>query len=579
MDNNSGAAIEQINRQIQVVIRRLRWLRVIEGFWYGLLSGIVTAILWFLAGRVWPIHNLWIYAAASFSVVLIAVCLWGILRKISAEAAAKLMDRGNQEVGQEQLDAMTTALAFASTDSLPARMQRNQAISYGEEYVFQIKKKLPAPRKRKWWIASALGALLIVLLVVLPSPMDEVLAQQNKEREWANMQKQETEKRIKELETYKLEPIQREPLNQELKNLKRSIAEGSEPEKMLSDVEQTMKQLKEMSDKLELKERNREAWLDEWKKNSLTEGLSEKLKAKQAESLSDEMKALNNKMSTMNPQEKQQLADQLKQLADKAPSDDKGAQQLADALKKAAEAISSGNQEEITQALKQLEEAMRKNIESSDSQSQQSEAAAALASALAKQGMSLAEDMAASGMAVSSTWSMGGAAEQLASSGGTSSGDSSETSGGSGEAGSPSDGSGSTPGNGASGNGSSGQSGGNGQGGNGNGNGSPGGKGQGTGSGSGKGSGAGLGSGGRTLITAPRDLKGSRNVQQDGGPSTGGNVQKGGKSPIFDGVSRPYEEVYSDYETEAKRSLERSELPQSMQSLVENYFVEIDPGR
>ncbi|MNE76032.1 hypothetical protein D3C81_1380330 [compost metagenome] len=81
------------------------------------------------------------------------------------------------------------------------------------------------------------------------------------------------------------------------------------------------------------------------------------------------------------------------------------------------------------------------------------------------------------------------------------------------------------------------------------------------------------------MITAPRDLKGSGNVQQDGGPSTGGNVQKGGKSPIFDGVSRPYEEVYSDYETEAKRSLERSELPQSMQSLVENYFVEIDPGR
>jgi hypothetical protein len=55
-------------------------------------------------------------------------------------------------------------------------------------------------------------------------------------------------------------------------------------------------------------------------------------------------------------------------------------------------------------------------------------------------------------------------------------------------------------------------------------------------------------------------------------------VQKGGKSPVFEGVSRPYDEVYSDYASEAKRSLERSELPQSMQGLVERYFMEIDPG-
>lgn len=79
-------------------------------------------------------------------------------------------------------------------------------------------------------------------------------------------------------------------------------------------------------------------------------------------------------------------------------------------------------------------------------------------------------------------------------------------------------------------------------------------------------------------MTTPRELAGSGNVQNDGGPSTGGTVQKGGQSPIFDGVSRSYEEVYSDYAAEAKRSLERNELPQSMQSLVESYFTEIDPG-
>ena len=81
-------------------------------------------------------------------------------------------------------------------------------------------------------------------------------------------------------------------------------------------------------------------------------------------------------------------------------------------------------------------------------------------------------------------------------------------------------------------------------------------------------------------MTTPRDLAGSGNgnVKQDGGPATGGSVQRGGTSPVFDGVSRPYEEVYSDYAAEAKESLKRGDLPQSLQSLVENYFIEIDPG-
>ncbi|MNO71585.1 hypothetical protein D3C76_625030 [compost metagenome] len=556
-----------ITYQIRRVIRRLQWLRLIEGFWYGVLSGVAAANLWFVAGRFWPIHGLWIYASASFVMLLLACCLWGYFRKITAAEAARTMDKGNLK--QEQLDAMATALSFAKSESLPAQMQRNQAVKYGEEYIVQIKRKLPVPRRRKWWIASAAGILLLALFVTLPSPMDEILAQQNKEKEWANTQKQETEQRIKELENYKLDPIQRESLNQELMNLKNSISESKEPEKMLGDVETAMKKLKEMSDKLELKERNRESWLDEWKKNSSTEGLSKSLKGKNKEALSEEMKSLRNKLSSMNPQQKQELAEQLKKLADTAPKDDKDAQALADALKKAADAIGKGNQEQVEQALKQLEEALQKNIEASNAEAQQSEAAEALAMALAKQGMGLAENMAASGLAVSDSWSMGGAADQVASGGSGSSGDASDSS-------ESFDGSGLSSGSGAGGAGNSGQAGGSGTGGNGNG--SSGGKGQGSGQGNGTGAGAGLGSGGRTLITAPRDLKGSGNVQQDGGPSTGGNVQKGGNSPIFDGVSRPYEEVYSDYATEAKRSLERSELPQNMQSLVESYFVEIEPG-
>lgn len=565
--------ILEIYRQIQIVRRRIRWLRLIEGFWYGLFAGIITANLWFVAGRLWPIHHLWIYASVSFGTLLLSGCIWGYSRKIVDIDAARMMDIVDD--GEEQLDIMTTALSFSKSESLPAQIQRGQAVQYGEAYVLELKKKLPNPRKRKWWLAVMAGVLMLTLLVILPSPMEEVLAQQNIQREWANKQKQETDQRIKELEMYKLDPIKKDSISQELLDLQRSLQDSTKPEEMLSDVEMAMKKMKEMSDKLNLKEHERETWLEQWKNNPVTEGLSEKLRQRNSEQLTKEMDSLRNELSTMSEQQKKQLAEQLQKLAELAPQGNEDAQKLAESLKQAAEAIGKGIQkEEIEQALKKLEEALKQNIEASSSQSQQSEAAAAMAAALAKQGIELAENMAASGLAVSDTWSMGGAAEQLASSDNMGSGSSSTD----GESGSDPSGSGSN-GQGSNGVGQSGGNGQGGQGGNGQGNGQGSGVGTGTGTGAGTGQGAGLGSGGRTLVTSPRDLKGSGNVQQDGGPATGGNVQKGGRSPVYDGVSRPYEEVYSDYATEAKRSLDRSELPQSMQSLVENYFVEIDPGR
>ncbi|MNI43037.1 hypothetical protein D3C73_973540 [compost metagenome] len=67
----------------------------------------------------------------------------------------------------------------------------------------------------------------------------------------------------------------------------------------------------------------------------------------------------------------------------------------------------------------------------------------------------------------------------------------------------------------------------------------------------------------------------------DGGPlkGSGGEVSQGGQAPTVDGVSRPYEEVYKDYAAEAASSLNRSDLPQNMQNLVRDYFLEIQPQR
>ena len=61
-------------------------------------------------------------------------------------------------------------------------------------------------------------------------------------------------------------------------------------------------------------------------------------------------------------------------------------------------------------------------------------------------------------------------------------------------------------------------------------------------------------------MTIPRDFKARGNVQNDSGEikGAGGDIQKGGVSPTVPGMSRPYEEVYRDYETEARKTLDRN---------------------
>ncbi|MEK5479196.1 phage tail tape measure protein [Paenibacillus sp. FSL R5-0407] len=570
--------MEQLNNQLNMVRRRLQWFRELAGIRQGCLAGLLAASLLLAAGRLCPIEGVIFYALGSLVLLTAAGWLWGRLRLIPLAEAAREMD--TPEAGKERQDFMTTALAFAGDDSLPARLQRKQAEEHGSAYVQELKRRLPPPRRRKgWWVPLAVGALAVVLLSVLPNPMDQVLDQHRKEREWIHAQQEETDKRIQELETKELEPLAKDALSKELADLRQALDRSREPAEALDNVEEAMQRLKEMQEKLDLKQQQTSDWLPDLKNHHATEGLASALEQKDAGNLDQKMDELRQKLPGMTPEERQGLADALDEIAKSAPEGNEDAKRLAEALKQAASAIDSGDQVMSDQALEKLAEALKKQLQTSDSEAGQAEAAAALATALAKQGMGLAEEMAASGLAVSDTWSMGGSAEQLAAgeggAGGGEAGGEAGSDPGAGQGAEGAGGASSNPGTGAG----SGKGTGNGAGtGSGSGSGQGQGQGQGTGQGQGQGAGAGLGSGRRTLVTTPRDLKGAGNVQTDGGPSTGGTVQKGGESPVFDGVSRPYEEVYSDYATEAKRSLERRDLPQSMQSLVENYFTEIDPG-
>jgi hypothetical protein len=577
--------LEKIYRQLEIVRKRLKWLRAIDQARIGLLVGITCTLVCLIAGRLWPIEAIWAYAAACLLLAPTVGGLWGWFAYISDKESARTMDRLNRSGEAE--DLMVTALAFAESDSQLAGQQRLQAVEYGAAFISGLKSNLPLIHRPKWWICIGFGLALAASLIVMPNPMNDVIDKHKQERQWVKAQVKEADQMIEQLESKSLDPLVKQALDAELQELRQSLEESRAGEQSLEALENTMKKLQEMSDRLELQQQERSAWLDKWKASPSAGGLGNGLQQNDQEQAGKEIDKLKSDLPKLSSAERKKLADELQGLAAEAPQHDEEAKRLAEALNKAAAALSEGNTQEVELAMEQLKQLVQENAGAAASRAQQLAEASQLASALAEQGLGLAQDMSASGMAVADSWSMGGLAEQLASAGTGSAGGETGSDGSAGsdsasagssgsQSGSESGGNSPAQGNGSSvGSGSSGAGTGNGAGsGSGSGSGTGGG---GNGAGSG-GSGAGLSSGGRNLITVPRDYKGSGNVQNDGGPTTGGQVQKGGKSPVFEGVSRPYNEVYSDYASEAKRSLERSELPQSMQGLVERYFMEIDPG-
>ncbi|AJS61589.1 hypothetical protein UB51_16540 [Paenibacillus sp. IHBB 10380] len=552
-----------VNKSVMSVRRRLQLFRVLQYAGYGCIGGLSAGIILLVVARIWPIDRVIWMALGLFLLGFIAGTLWGFLHRISLTEAAFAMDAS--EEGPERRDMMVTALSFAEQDHAAVHWQREQAAKYGQRFMADIKRRLPLPVERRIWISCASLAVLVLILTLLPNPKDTILAEARQQQEWVKAQEKQTEELSKKLQAEKLVPIVKKPLLDQVNRLQKELAGQKDPLKALDELEKSMKAMEKLAKQQEEKAKPLAQIAEKMRQLKQMSALAQSLQQNNPEKLDQAINELKQKMKKLSPTEKDKLREVMKKLADEIPENPEN-KQLKEALKKLEQALEKGDSAKQDEALKQLAEELGKAMASKSLASQQSAAASALSAALAKQGMGLANQMAAAGLSYSDTWSSGGSGEMLAQAG--SSGEPSESE--------PSEvqdvptgqgGEGSTAGQGQ-GAGSGGQGSGSGQGTGGSG-----------GAGSGQGAGAGLGTGGRELVTTPRDLAGKGGVQRDGGPTQGGgDIQKGGTSPTMDGASRPYAEVYENYAEEAKKSLGRSDLPQQMQGLVESYFTSINPN-
>ncbi|WP_409341298.1 hypothetical protein [Paenibacillus sp. MBLB4367] len=567
-----------MNEQLDEIVKQVRnriWLqRIVRLLGYGLAVGFALACLWAAVGLFVPIafyrYLAFVWPASGIA----ALTAYGLYRKPNVRDAARVMDGGGLD------ERIGTALSFAKDSSPVAVLQREDALQYGRYFLKHMTERIRFGWDRRSVWASGGFAIALLILLLLPNQMDEVVGQKQEQLKWVAQQEKQAEAMLEAIRKPNELGAASKSLEEALQELERKLGASNSAEAALSDMAKTIEKLQQVAERQQKESVKAEQLAKELQKTDGLGGLGKALQERRESDLAGAIAAMNQELAGMNAARREALAAQLAKLAQAAPAADaEAAAKLREALEKAAGELKAGLLSADTQ--RRLAEAAAAAMSARQQSEALAGAAQQAAAALAQAGLPMAQQLAAQGAAPPPAWASGAAAATAAA-GGSGAG-ASGSGAGAGGSGAGAGGSGAGAGGSGAGAGGSGAgAGGSGAGAGGSGAGASGSGAGAGGSGAGAGgSGAGAGSGSRSLVSTPRTSAGGGTPTLDGGPlnGQGGETEQGVPMPAQEGESRPYEEVYSEYATEATRSLDRSELPQSVQNLVRSYFTEIQPDR
>jgi hypothetical protein len=570
---------DELSALLRPIRRRLSVQKLVLRLTAGVLWGLGGSLMVLLIARLVPIPY---YKAIAAAICLLAVAAGAIVAFIhrpDERECALLADR------QGLAQRVVTALEHRESTSPLAVMQREDAVRRLREALPQVLESIPVlpDAKRPAYAAGCLLSLCL-LLVFWANPQDERLAQLAQEREAKKAAQEAVTKLEQEAKAAEgLSDAQKKKLEEILAQAKKALSEADSQTERLQALKAAEKQLDqwkqaELAKQAALQRlqqslaqhqglRQAAASLSKEDRQALVEALRQSAKA---------LEALSAKERQSLAEELQKAAEHLAQAAADAGTDDAAA--TAAQLKQAAEQLAQGNvqsamaslQSGLLQAMQQVTQAQQGALLAAQSlaalqQSQMMLAAAGSPSGSAGQtGMGFGAGTAGSvgaGTAVPAS----GSAGANSSGAGSQQGQGTSPAGSAGGNGQAGGGSGSGAGNGS---------------GNGAGSGSGAGVGGGSGKGGGKGPGAGLGAGRHELVTVPSPRIGAEGPTDTvGGPLGAGPSQSRASTTtqVSSGAARPYEEVYSQYASFVRESLEHGKIPDDYQDAVKAYFSSIEP--
>lgn len=348
--------------------RRLRWRTGIElltrGAWLVLLA---AAAVLFLA-RLIPLEN---YQWLALGVVTVSLVTWvgySLLHRVTPFAVAR---RADEELGLR--DRLATALALNASPGRISHANPELVARQFDDALAQLKHIEPSrafpPRvDRRRVLAALVACAAIVGLLVLPNPMDAVIAERREITQTAQAQAQELEKLAQEVaRNNALDPKAQEQLLKELRDLAAQLK--SNP----GDAKQALAELAQFQEEL---------------RGSLD--LNRLSEAAALDALAQQMADLAH--STDAPQDASELAQLLEQLAAQVASTNPDALSseqrvgLTQALEQTAAQVAAGNPD-LARALAQLAQSLNSNASGEQLQQAISQATNALQDAAQQQAL------------------------------------------------------------------------------------------------------------------------------------------------------------------------------------------------
>lgn len=337
--------------------RRLRWR---DGWLLAqgtLWAACLMVLLIQLAGRVWPVERLWLWTVTPLAAWLPIVVCVSLLRPLRPMWVAR---RADAELGLKE--RLATALALEDWEAgrlgsfvepTLALLQRQDALSTAQ--AIEPRRAFPLRWRRRALLLAAVLVAATAALVVLPNPMDALLAERAAVAQAAEEQAEQIEKLREEIENaQQLTPEEREELLRQLAELAEQLrANPGDREEALADLSTVEEALRQ---KLDPHADARQVALEALaaQLQALAEGESgEKVEISDT---AEALEKLAEKLAEMDAAERDALAQSLAQMAARAAQ--VGAGDLAQALAALAQAMQSGDSVAASQAAEAAADAL-----------------------------------------------------------------------------------------------------------------------------------------------------------------------------------------------------------------------------
>jgi hypothetical protein len=331
--------------------RRLRWrdgwLLAQRWLWLACAAGALIQ----LAGRLWPVERLWLWALAPLVAWLLIIIALSLLKPLPSVRVARRLDA---ELALKERLATALMLEGRETGFQLAlvALQRQDALKAARS--IDLRRALPLRwLKRPLWLAAAL-LTVAVALAVLPNPMDAVLAERAAVAQAAEEQAKAIEELHQQIQNaQELTPEMREDLLRQLAELAKELrANRGDREEALADLSRAEDALRrEFDPNVDARQAALEAL------NSQLQAMAQSQADEVApvEDVAEALEQLAESLDEMEAGEREALTSSLAQMAARAAQG--GDADLAQALAALAQAGQSGDSQAAGQAAQRAAEA------------------------------------------------------------------------------------------------------------------------------------------------------------------------------------------------------------------------------